>query len=57
LCAIWIIAVVIPALTAATCGNSYDFCLAGLIFSLPLHYHRRRQMPSAGLLAYLRGAS
>ena len=34
---IWIIAVVIPALNRKHFKNiPYDFCLAGLIFSLPL---------------------
>src|SRR4029453_8028827 len=54
---IWIIAVVIPALNRGHFKNiPYDFCLAGLIFSLPLI-----TMGAANafgwMLAYLRGAS
>ena len=40
----WIIVVVIPALNRGHFSKiPYDFCLAGLIFSLPLDHHRRRQ--------------
>src|SRR3981189_2321856 len=54
---IWIIAVVIPALNRGHFRNiPYDFCLAGLIFSLPLITIGAANA-FGRMLAYLRGAS
>jgi len=54
---IWIIAVVIPALNRGHFKNiPYDFCLAGLIFSLPLITIGAANA-FGWMLAYLRGAS
>jgi TRAP-type C4-dicarboxylate transport system permease large subunit len=54
---IWIIAVVIPALNRRHFKNiPYDFCLAGLIFSLPLITIGAANA-FGWMLAYLRGAS
>src|SRR6478609_4038675 len=54
---IWIIAVVIPALNRGHIRNiPYDFCLAGLIFSLPLITIGAANA-FGWMLAYLRGAS
>ena len=54
---IWIIAVVIPALNRRHFKNiPYDFCLAGLIFSLPLITIGAADA-FGWMLAYLRGAS
>src|SRR5213592_4742392 len=53
---IWIIAVVIPALNRGHIKNiPYDFCLAGLIFSLPLITIGAANA-FGWMLAYLRGA-
>ena len=53
---IWIIAVVIPALNRGHLKNiPYDFCLAGLIFSLPLITIGAANA-FGWMLAYLRGA-
>ena len=54
---IWIIAVVIPALNRGHFRNiPYDFCLAGLIFSLPLITIGAANA-FGWMLAYLRGAA
>src|SRR6478736_1547613 len=54
---IWIIAVVIPALNRGHIRKiPYDFCLAGLIFSLPLITIGAANA-FGWMLAYLRGAS
>ena len=54
--AVWIIVVVIPALNPRHIWNlPYDFCLAGLIFSLPLITIGAANA-FGYLLAYLRGA-
>jgi TRAP-type C4-dicarboxylate transport system permease large subunit len=54
--AVWIIAVVIPSLNPRHVWNlPYDFCLAGLIFSLPLITIGAANA-FGYLLAYLRGA-
>src|SRR5229473_5413651 len=53
---VWIIAVVIPALNRGHIRNiPYDFCLAGLIFSLPLITIGAANA-FGWMLAYLRGA-
>src|SRR5438067_13020854 len=53
---IWIIAVVIPALNRGHLKRiPYDFCLAGLIFSLPLITIGAANA-FGWMLAYLRGA-
>src|SRR6202040_778593 len=53
---IWIIVVVIPALNRGHIKNiPYDFCLAGLIFSLPLITIGAANA-FGWMLAYLRGA-
>src|SRR5262245_3002077 len=54
--ALWIILVIIPALNPRHIWNlPYDFCLAGLIFSLPLITIGAANA-FGYLLAYLRGA-